>query len=188
MVCLSRQYHFNIFKGCLPQIFLGPLLNSLSQIFFKIGYLKKFAKNTCATPVSFLIKLRAFRAVTLLTRDYNIGVFLWNLENFWTFFYRTPPTSGGCFWTCKKSMSLFIIMSWFLESYKNIFERRSYNLLVGVISKNQCLFAWQRRPLTLVFACAGLKENCQQMERYCCAIRSIKRPWLPRLWAFNCEI
>ena len=32
MVCLSRPYPFKFFKGCLPQILLGPLLNTLSQI------------------------------------------------------------------------------------------------------------------------------------------------------------
>ena len=31
MVCLSRQNHFNFFKGCLPQVSLGPFLNTLSH-------------------------------------------------------------------------------------------------------------------------------------------------------------
>ena len=31
MVCLSRPYLFKFFKGCLPQILLGPLLNTLSH-------------------------------------------------------------------------------------------------------------------------------------------------------------
>ena len=26
-------YHFNVFKGCLPQISLGPFLNTLYQMF-----------------------------------------------------------------------------------------------------------------------------------------------------------
>ena len=30
MVC--RPYHFKIFEGCLPQILLGPFLNTLSHI------------------------------------------------------------------------------------------------------------------------------------------------------------
>ena len=33
MVCLSRPYNFNFFKGCLPQISLGPFLNTLPHIF-----------------------------------------------------------------------------------------------------------------------------------------------------------
>ena len=35
-ICLSRPHHFNFFKGCLPQISLGPFLNTSSQtiIFF----------------------------------------------------------------------------------------------------------------------------------------------------------
>ena len=32
MACLSRPYSFNFFKGCLPQILLGPLLNNLLHI------------------------------------------------------------------------------------------------------------------------------------------------------------
>ena len=31
-ICLSRPYHFKFFKGCLPQILLDPLLNTLSHI------------------------------------------------------------------------------------------------------------------------------------------------------------
>ena len=33
---LSRPYHFKIFKGCLPQITRGPLLNTLSHMVMKI--------------------------------------------------------------------------------------------------------------------------------------------------------
>ena len=29
---LSRPYHFKFFKGCLPQILLGPFLNTLSHM------------------------------------------------------------------------------------------------------------------------------------------------------------
>ena len=32
MVCLNRPYPFKFFKGCLPQILLGPFLNTLSQM------------------------------------------------------------------------------------------------------------------------------------------------------------
>ena len=32
MVCLGRSYHFKYFKGCLPQILLGPFLNTLTQM------------------------------------------------------------------------------------------------------------------------------------------------------------
>ena len=31
MVCLSRSCHFKIFKGCLPQIILGPFSYALSH-------------------------------------------------------------------------------------------------------------------------------------------------------------
>ena len=29
MVCLGRPYHFKFFKACLPQVLLGPFLNTL---------------------------------------------------------------------------------------------------------------------------------------------------------------
>ena len=32
MACLSGPYSFKFFKGCLPQLLLGPLLNTLPQI------------------------------------------------------------------------------------------------------------------------------------------------------------
>ena len=31
-LCLSRPYHFKFFKGCLPQVVLGPFLNTLPHI------------------------------------------------------------------------------------------------------------------------------------------------------------
>ena len=34
MICLSIPYLFKFFKGCLPQIFFGPYLNTLSHILF----------------------------------------------------------------------------------------------------------------------------------------------------------
>ena len=36
MVCLSRPYHFKFVKGCLPQILLGPFLNTLSHLRQKV--------------------------------------------------------------------------------------------------------------------------------------------------------
>ena len=32
-VCLGRSYHFRWYKGCLPQILLGPFLNTLTKCF-----------------------------------------------------------------------------------------------------------------------------------------------------------
>ena len=32
MVCLSRPYNFKFFKGCLPQILLAPVLNTLTNM------------------------------------------------------------------------------------------------------------------------------------------------------------
>ena len=34
LVCLSTPYHFKFFKGCLPQVLLGPFLNILNHMLF----------------------------------------------------------------------------------------------------------------------------------------------------------
>ena len=34
MVCYSRPYSFKFFKGCLPQILLGPFLNTIPHIYY----------------------------------------------------------------------------------------------------------------------------------------------------------
>ena len=50
MVYLSRPYSFKLFKGCSPQIFFGPFLNTLSQSKvsqkrFHEKYAKAFSEN-----------------------------------------------------------------------------------------------------------------------------------------------
>ena len=75
--------------------------SSRSQIVFKIGVLKNFI-NFIGKYIYwnlFLIKLQAWRPATLLKRDSNTGVFLWNLQNFSEHFFL-QNISGGCF--CKK--------------------------------------------------------------------------------------
>ena len=55
-----------------------------SQMFFTVSFLKNFAnfkgKHLCWS--LFLIKLLAFRSATLLKRETNTEVFLWNWKNF----------------------------------------------------------------------------------------------------------
>ena len=64
MVCLSRPwsrpYHFKFFKSCLPQILLGPSLNTMSQILFFSIY-----KNLCRSRESYFY---------LFTSIFTVGV------------------------------------------------------------------------------------------------------------------
>ena len=48
MVCLSRSYQSKVFKGCLPQVLLGPFLNSLSRIKWSLSpmFILKSFKNS----------------------------------------------------------------------------------------------------------------------------------------------
>ena len=45
MVYLGRPYHFKFFRGCLPQIVLGPFLNSLTHFYFSIFRFDSFRTN-----------------------------------------------------------------------------------------------------------------------------------------------
>ena len=47
---LGRPYHFKFFKGSLPQIFLGPFLNTLSYISNKLQ--RKIPKKKKITALS----------------------------------------------------------------------------------------------------------------------------------------
>ena len=45
MVCLSRPNTFKFFKGCLPQILLSPLLNTLSDLLLLKENVRNFQKR-----------------------------------------------------------------------------------------------------------------------------------------------
>ena len=46
MICLSRPYLFKFFKGCLPQILLGPLLNTFYHLIDIVFMVKTFRDQT----------------------------------------------------------------------------------------------------------------------------------------------
>ena len=52
----SKSYHFTFFKGCLPQILLGPFLNTLTHLYQASTSLIKFTKfwKTKCTPEAIL--------------------------------------------------------------------------------------------------------------------------------------
>ena len=99
------------------------VINSHSQMFFKIDVLKNFAiltgKHLCWS--LFLIKLQAFRSATLLNRDSSIGIILGILRNFQKqLFYRTPLVPAFVLsmsvldrWV--KSLRIFRMMGKFLD-------------------------------------------------------------------------
>ena len=55
MVYLGKPYHFKLFKGFLPQILLGPFLNTLSQLMLGKVAIKTIALETIISVVTFLI-------------------------------------------------------------------------------------------------------------------------------------
>ena len=104
MICLSRPYPFKFFKGCLPKILLGLLLNTLSYMFLRTVMANEeicqLSKNTfpwffptfCQVLISLWFSMnftsiafskKLFSGVTSFCRD---G---WTLHWLWTCAY--PP-------------------------------------------------------------------------------------------------
>ena len=49
------KFHFKYFKGCLPQILLGPFLNTLTHIFHQKKVLKEYEKYFLFTEKSLFV-------------------------------------------------------------------------------------------------------------------------------------
>ena len=73
---LGRPYHFKFLKGCLPQILLGPLLNTLYQIFRYVAFLPK----SKIVKVLFLPRKSKFLLIFPLFPVIN---FFWTLDWNW---------------------------------------------------------------------------------------------------------
>ena len=87
--------------------------SSCSQMFFKVGILKNFA-NVTGKELDwslFLINLLALRPATLLKRDFNIGMFLWNLRNFQEYLFLQNTISSS-FWNLR---SVRVLLFWHSE-------------------------------------------------------------------------
>ena len=69
--CLSRPYPFKLFKGCLPQILLGPFLNTLNQILprfpWALGSIQKFISST----IFYIFSLVQYRRINCSTQYKN---------------------------------------------------------------------------------------------------------------------
>ena len=67
MVCLSRPYPFRFFKGFLPQILLGLLLNTFSQIYIM--------SSLCTLKIYKLEKIALFFSLaSKLTHRKSLGI------------------------------------------------------------------------------------------------------------------
>ena len=78
-ICLSRPYHFRVFKGCLSQTLLGPFLNTLSQMLMEMLHFKK-----PPSPALQNSWLRAWRSqLNFKSRKYeNISLLLIKLKTY----------------------------------------------------------------------------------------------------------
>ena len=80
MVCLGKSYPFNFFKGCLPQILLGPLLNTLSQMYRLHFFLLPFFKENLTNYQTYKFLL-TFKNFDKFLKTYkfspakNVGIF-----------------------------------------------------------------------------------------------------------------
>ena len=65
MVSLSRPYHFKFFRGCLPQIVLGPFLNTLTQMTCKK---QRKIKQEILSLMTFLHKGKIVQKIITMTQ------------------------------------------------------------------------------------------------------------------------
>ena len=60
--CFNRSYHFNFFKGCLPQILLGPFINTLSHLFiWAFAFWVIVLRNVCTSKDTFLMMMIQYK-------------------------------------------------------------------------------------------------------------------------------
>ena len=55
MVCLGRPYQFKFFKSCLPQVLLGPFLNTLTHMFGTVEFWWQTGKVVLGNQIQFYI-------------------------------------------------------------------------------------------------------------------------------------
>ena len=85
-ICLSRPYTFKCFKGCLPQILIGPHLNTLS-------YMRRFARfgtictilKTWKSPMEECYFFHIFKIVQMLPNPAKRYIWKLNEEKFFDF-------------------------------------------------------------------------------------------------------
>ena len=142
-----------------------------SQIFFKIGVLKKFAiftvEHLCLC--LFLIKLLALRAATLLKRVFKTRVFYCEYCEIFknSFFYRTPLMAASRVILIDDSLCLFT-----LEKKQTFVEKR-LRYYCSFKRRNFCKFSW-------TFNFPG--------EKFVTNWYKLMSPEKPRLMLFGCCI
>ena len=72
MVCLSKQYLFKFFEGCLPQLLLGPLLNTLSHIFPQLRKERSRDHQNCTEYAKWININCKFQITVLLKKKISI--------------------------------------------------------------------------------------------------------------------
>ena len=85
MVCLSRPYFFIFFRGCLPQILLGPFLNALSRktVLLILNYhgeihyqncfwLTNFKVNNIQFPAHHETSVKTNKYQSVITKKFNL--------------------------------------------------------------------------------------------------------------------
>ena len=138
MVCLRRPYRFKFFKGFLPQVLLGPFLNTLSQIFcwpawFKWAKLvKKNHEQNKASPSS---KSLLFKNIQ--TWQLRIKILLKQFFMLWKAYFRLIYLFSNILFNPKKTEELiwkyYLLCGLFFTRYdsKVVLPGKRYTPIVG---------------------------------------------------------
>ena len=111
-----KSYWYSVLKG-KREILNFPFRiyrSSCWQMFFKIVVLKNSAnftgKHLCWS--HFLIKLQAWGSATLLKRDSNTDVFLWNKQNFTNTYFKEHLQTTADQMICNKILEKIRALLW----------------------------------------------------------------------------
>ena len=74
MACLGRPHHYKFFKGCIPQVLLGPFLNTLTHLLvFRFFSIKPFIIRIPILSLSYLILISVIISDLILVKRPVIG-------------------------------------------------------------------------------------------------------------------
>ena len=160
MVCLSRPYHFKFFKDCLPQILLGPFLNTLSNIALcSVTYCR-------STMISWYVNLRKIKLRYILkNQDYKSSTlpFLIYAQEIYDPSILSHLSHSVFLCSVEKIEEPFVVIAWLGKHLPC-----KYKAHLKCFQFKECLLSYQTKKNTPIHAHARTHTH---IHTYICRIR-----------------
>ena len=162
-ICLSRSHHIKFFKGCLPQISLGPFLNILPHIMIIIlpaNWVSFFHTCACWTNKRFFYKQSLlFNSASVLLNFFinwasNVACVLLNTYNH---HYVETLCIFNIFVSISRPRSIYVVSMWSIFHFQPHFY--SVNHIISV--KQMHLFFVRFLEYLQLLLNDNLDEECE---------------------------